>query len=505
MSERSYKHRLSWFERAAGVWKRYREVKQGLFGIVLVLVFVGMALLAPVLFPQYPEGFANRIGPDFAAPQWMSWTSPLDMTNTIEAPTMNFIPDPFFETDDAWTIDNSSLATSWQWGPPSQRIDQDEPSPGRSLELYFTDNNVSETYRGDQITAMTYFDWNFTSPALAYIYWTIEIEITGNLTSQSINPHYMLVNDNLVGGPNPPNPVWYTYPVYRPFPEDWQMFRGFIVSPVMIRAFQPGETIGWRIIMNVTERDASRVGEIRWSISDVQLTPYGNFWGMLGTTDEGLDVMAQLFWGAQVSLFIGFIATFLGVSVGLLLGLASGYFGGHIDEVIMRVVDFFIIMPGLPIMMILAALMGASLGIVVFVLALFAWPAPARVIRSQVLVEKEKAYVEAAKAAGAGDVYLIFKHVFPNVLTLVFVQLATGVSGAILSEAGLAFLGLTPPHIVSWGLMLQAAYLQGAMGQIPPAWWFFMPPGMCIAFLSMGFVFVGYAVDKALNPRLRRL
>ena len=188
MSERSYKHRLSWFERAAGVWKRYREVKQGIFGIGLVVVFISMAVLAPALFPQYPEGFENRIGPDFAAPQWMSWTNPLDMTNYIEAPTMNFIPDPFFETDDSWLIDNSSSATWWDWGPPSQTIYQDEPSPGRSLELHFTDNNVSETYRGEQITASTSFLWNFSTPGLCYAYWTVEFEVTGNLTANSIFP-----------------------------------------------------------------------------------------------------------------------------------------------------------------------------------------------------------------------------------------------------------------------------------------------------------------------------
>lgn len=503
MSQKAYKHRLSFFERAKGVWQRYREVKQGIFGIAVVVIFIGMALLAPTLFPKYPEGFQNRIGPDFAAPQWMSWTTPDDLTNTIRAPTMNFIKDPFFETDDTWIIDNSSLISSWEWGPPSQRLDQDEPSPGRSLVFNFIDNDTNETYRGEQISATSDFAWNFTIPALAYVYWTVLIEFTGNLTQGSFLPYFELLNPNL----DDPllSSVYYNFEVDRPYPTIWTIYRGFIVGPTLTRAFLPGETIGWKIALNITERDPSRVGEIKFHVDDVQLTPYGNFWGILGTSDEGLDVIAQLFWGAQVSLFIGFVATFLGVAVGLLLGLASGYFGGSVDEVIMRVVDFFLIMPGLPIMMILAALLGSSLGIVVFVLALFAWPGPARIIRSQVLVEKEKAYVEAAKAAGAGDIYLIFRHVFPNVLTLVFVSLATGVSGAILSESGLAFLGLTPPHIVSWGRMLQAAYLNGAMGQIPPAWWFFIPPGLCIAALSMGFVFIGYAVDKALNPRLRRL
>ena len=126
-----------------------------------------------------------------------------------------------------------------------------------------------------------------------------------------------------------------------------------------------------------------------------------------------------------------------------------------------------------------------------------------RVIRSAVIGIRANAYVEAAKAAGAGDVYVIFKHVFPNVLTLVFVQLATGVSGAILAESGLSFLGLTPQNLVSWGHMLQASYATGAL--INGAWWFVIPPGVFIVLLSMGFVFIGYAVDIAMNPRHRKL
>ena len=137
------------------------------------------------------------------------------------------------------------------------------------------------------------------------------------------------------------------------------------------------------------------------------------------------------------------------------------------------------------------------------IIAIFAWPGTSRLIRSQVLVEREKAYVEAARAAGAGDIYLIFRHIFPNVLTLAFIQLATGVSGAILSESALSFLGLTPFGLVSWGRMLQSSYSTGALNN--GAWWFVIPPGVMIVALSMGFIFIGYAVDKAMNPRQRRL
>jgi peptide/nickel transport system permease protein len=298
-------------------------------------------------------------------------------------------------------------------------------------------------------------------------------------------------------------------PVYRrielqpAYPVNWTRYERTVNALIVIYGFTQGTDVKFEVGVEYKDTNPSRVGSASFWFDDVELIVLSRYWGLLGTSDSGQDVMAQLFWGAQVSLYVGIVATFFGVAVGLLLGLGAGYFGGGIDELTMRVTDFFIIMPALPIMMILSALLRPTLGVTVFVIAIFAWPGPARIIRSQVLVEKEKAYIEAARASGAGDIYLVFRHILPNVLTLVFVQIATGVSGAILSEAGLAFLGLTPQNLVSWGRMLQAASQTAAM--TTGAWWFVIPPGVCIALLSMGFVFIGYAVDKALNPRLRKL
>jgi peptide/nickel transport system permease protein len=491
------------FERARGVWARYREVKQGLFGLLVVIWFFLMAMLAPVLFPLYP-GILVRVGPDFAAPQWMSWTSPGDLGNYVASPPgQNFITDPFFDYDNTWVINDSSPMSSWYFDDTDWTASA--TGSNRSLVLQLTDTSNNETFYGEKIYAETTVTWEYVPSALAYLYYTLKVDVTGNLTDNAVLIYYQLRNDNLWDSVVAPNQ--YTFTIYPTYPRNWQTLRSILTSQVMNRAFQQGQEVTIRISMEFRTQliHANQVGTVTLWSDDIQLWGYSHFWGPLGTSDVGQDVLAQLFWGAQVSLFIGIVATFIGVAVGLLLGLAAGYFGGAVDEAAMRVTDFFIIMPTLPIMMILSAILNPSLGITVFVIALFAWPGPARVIRSQVLVEKEKAYVEAAKAAGAGDVYLVFRHVFPNVLTIVFVQLATGVSGAILSEAGLSFLGLTPQNLVSWGRMLQAAYNQAALTQIPPAWWFFIPPGMCIALLSMGFIFIGYAVDKALNPRLRKL
>jgi peptide/nickel transport system permease protein len=491
------------FERAKGVWNRYREVKQGLFGLLIVIWFFVMAILAPTLFPIYP-GVLVRSGPDFAAPQWMSWTSPSDLGNNIpNPPGQNFVPDPFFDFDNTWTINDTSPQASYYYDTTD--FVGSTTGRNRSLVLQLTDDSNNETYRGHAVHADLTFQWEHIPPALSFFFSQSQVARTGNISEGAVRIYFQIRNDVLLDSFIAQ--TQYTFIVYPRYPETWRLYTNILTSQVMNRAFQPGEEVTIRVFMEFIAPDGIKdeVGTISVWADDIQLTGFSHFWGPLGTTDVGQDVMAQLFWGAQVSLYIGIVATFIGVAVGLILGLAAGYFGGAVDEATMRVTDFFIIMPTLPIMMILSAILNPSLGITVFVIALFAWPGPARVIRSQVLVEKEKAYVEAAKAAGAGDVYLVFRHVFPNVLTIVFVQLATGVSGAILAEAGLSFLGLTPQNLVSWGRMLQAAYNQAALTQIPPAWWFFVPPGLCIALLSMGFIFIGYAVDKALNPRLRRL
>jgi peptide/nickel transport system permease protein len=152
-------------------------------------------------------------------------------------------------------------------------------------------------------------------------------------------------------------------------------------------------------------------------------------------------------------------------------------------------------------MIVLAAILSPGWYNIVLVIALIGWTGTARLVRSQVLAERQRAYVEAARAIGASDLYIIFRHVLPNVTPLLFAQITLGVAGSILSEAGLAFLGLTHPHDVSWGRMLMQASQSGAYAE--GAWWYVLFPGICIVFLALSFTLVGYAVDEILNPRLR--
>jgi peptide/nickel transport system permease protein len=242
-------------------------------------------------------------------------------------------------------------------------------------------------------------------------------------------------------------------------------------------------------------------GSVTVQVKKASMLCYGGYYGILGTTDKGADAWSQLVFGSRMSLTIGVVATALSTLVGVVVGLVAGYAGGKTDEILMRTVDFLLVIPGLPLMMVLAAFLGRSALNIIFVLSILGWTGTARLIRSQVMAEKNKAYVESARAIGASDTYIIFRHVLPNVTPILFATITLGVVGAILSEAGLAFLGLTDPTIPSWGIMLSDAQQNGAFSV--GAYWVVFFPGLCITLFSLAFTFIGHTLDQVLNPRLR--
>jgi peptide/nickel transport system permease protein len=242
-------------------------------------------------------------------------------------------------------------------------------------------------------------------------------------------------------------------------------------------------------------------GTVTFTFTNVKMVAFGEYFGILGTTNWGADAWAQLIYGSRISLIIGILATGISTAVGVIVGMVAGYFGGKVDEVLMRVVDFLLVIPGLPLMMVLAAFLGASISNIIIVIAILGWTGTSRLIRSQVLAEKNKAYVESARAIGASDTYIMFRHILPNVTPILFANITLGVVGAILSEAGLSFLGLTDPEDPSWGRMLADARTGGAF--TTGAWWVVLFPGLMITLLSLSFTFVGHTLDQVLNPRLR--
>jgi peptide/nickel transport system permease protein len=220
-----------------------------------------------------------------------------------------------------------------------------------------------------------------------------------------------------------------------------------------------------------------------------------------GTDESGRSVLALTLWGSRVSLLVGFLATVISVLIGSVVGIVAGHFGRWTDSVLMRITDWFLVIPFLPLAIVLATVLGPSLANIAFVIGITSWPGTARIVRAQALAVTARPYIERARALGAGDWHLITRHILPNVVPLIFANTVLIVAVAILSEATLSFLGLGDPLRVSWGSMLDNAFSHGAASI--GAWWYLLPPGLAILLVVLAFTMCGQALEAVLNPRLR--
>ncbi|MGQ9587839.1 MAG: ABC transporter permease [Thermoplasmata archaeon] len=221
-----------------------------------------------------------------------------------------------------------------------------------------------------------------------------------------------------------------------------------------------------------------------------------------GTDYYGRDMWTLTVVGSRASLIVGFIASLISIVIGTGVGLGAGYFGKVADESLMRLTDFFLVLPWFPLMIVFMMLFGQSFTNVIVVIGIVSWPSTARIVRAQVLSVKERVFVERAKAIGAGSGRIIWRHILPNVFPLIFANTILLIANSIFSESFLDFFGLGDPKVVSWGTMLEASYEYHAFEAM--AWWVILPPGISIIILIMAFYLVGDALDEVLNPKLRR-
>ena len=221
----------------------------------------------------------------------------------------------------------------------------------------------------------------------------------------------------------------------------------------------------------------------------------------LGTDNFGRSVMTQFIYGARISLLVGLAATVLAMVIGSVVGIVAGFLGGIVGSVLMRVTEWFLVIPFLPLAIVLAAILGPSIENIILVIGITSWPSTARLIRAQVLTLRERDYVDRSRALGASNWHLMTRHILPNVSPLILANTTLTVPVVILSEATLSFLGLGDPANASWGKMLDNAFEAGAITQ--EAWWYFVPPGLGILLVALSFTLIGTALEEILDPRLR--
>jgi peptide/nickel transport system permease protein len=219
-----------------------------------------------------------------------------------------------------------------------------------------------------------------------------------------------------------------------------------------------------------------------------------------GTNEFGQDVFSLVLAGARVSLVAGFAVVAIGAAVGILVGGVAGFVGGWVEEVLMRIVDLILTLPGLILAMAIAAALGAGLFNTILAIALSWWPGYARLVRGEVIAKKEELFVQAAEALGASRTAILWRHVLPNVMSPVLIKLSLDMGFAILSVASLSFLGIgVKPPTPEWGSLLATA-----RNNLPDFWWTALFPGLCIFFAVFGFNLLGDGLRDVLDPKARR-
>ncbi|MFC9690996.1 ABC transporter permease [Kribbella sp. NPDC056951] len=220
----------------------------------------------------------------------------------------------------------------------------------------------------------------------------------------------------------------------------------------------------------------------------------------LGTDESGRSVLLMIWWGSRTSLLIGFLAALLSMVIGTVLGIAAGHFRGWLGAIVLRVTDWFLVLPSLVTALVLAAILGGSTATIIIAIGVTSWPSTARLIRAQTLAVEARPYIERSLALGAGHWHITTRHVLPNVAPLLLASTTLEVASAIVTESTLAFLGVSA-NKTSWGTMLRGSYDWGAA--TAGAWWYILIPGLCIVAVVMAFTLCGRALETVLNPRLR--
>lgn len=463
-----------------GFWEEFSNNKIGLVGLVTIVVYVFLALCAPLLTPHDPKtewGLANG----YAMPEWMTiFPQYRDLPRTME-------PSVYWVVRQGSELVNVTAGMGWvaeYRGNQSATIEiQSKFSYNNSAPEKFTIHFVWDTRTSGAAEYLA--ELYVVSPLGAeYIIWN-------TYQTQSVMPLFTSTNKSAM-----PLLVRSTT-LYPSILTRLGLQSHDIASEKMF--VEKGKN--YALMFKIKFKTASE-GTVRISVTEPKFKIYGLAYGLLGTDNLGGDVWSALIWGTRISLSVGLTAAILATSIGIFVGIVTGYSGGIVDEIIMRIVDVLLCLPVLPLLLGFAMMWGPNVFYLVVLIAVFGWQGLSRLIRSQVLSLKEMPFVECARAAGAGKYYIMLRHLLPNVLPVALASMVLSVPAAVLTEAALSFIGFGDPNAPTWGRMLNQAFQYGGFRQL--SWHWILPPGIALTTLTLAFVFVGHAVDEIVNPRLRR-
>lgn len=530
--------------RIRGFWIDFSHNKVGLVGAAIVFSYIVATILVPVLsFGIEPE--TTDLADDLVPPEWITFFNPslnslprseyyllnpsLDYTSIPEFLNSSSNEGKFYvnQTPDSVTLRFDGVEFSDE-NPICIAIDFGSfnypyvPPRGGGFSIRFGlsadpkySYNITNPVTGENTTvsvvrAQYNAEVNFTNPLNTYSIWDAEWSIN-KLTYFSLgyNQSGLLEPIDLPPASDRLVKVKQSFDAALSTDIYWAYRMGFTDAHGSVDSDGLSNTLfgsqgNYSLKMYVFVAPISgKPVYFTFSVKPLSIKIKGLLWGLMGTDHLGRDVWSRVVHGIKISLAIGLAAAVTSTLMGIIVGVASGYLGGIVDEALMRLVDILLCLPVLPLLMMLVYMYGRNVWYIVILIAIFGWQGLSRVIRSQVLSLREAAFVECAIASGASKAYIMFRHLVPNVLPIVLADFVLSVPGAIMTEASLSFIGFGDPTTPTWGREFNIMWTEGgAFSQF--AWWWIFPPGIAITLLCAAFIFLGHAVDEIVNPRLRR-
>jgi len=506
--------------------KLYVKSKIGVIGLIVIVFFVVLAVFSPILAPVPPLN--HKVGAKYDIPVWATLLPEYRNVPVDQTPITTI---GFSSQQDVAPWDLSGPNYTWSVSPG---VTPASPTVAGSLHVNASltaNSTANDPYLPGGVVLFSMsqsFKFSGASPPAFDL--TTYIEPTQMENISRIYVNFIIFtprgNYSLSSGPTFSATLGSTVEVLSANVSQWHPIHitSWLLStsglPSYTSAGNPSELIfnetgTYRLeiqVMGVRAGHAT-TGMVSFYVASMQLHLDGGAYGILGTDNLGNDVWSQLVWGSQISMMVGIAAGLGSVGIGAIAGIAAGYIGGLFSDMLGRITDFFLVLPFLPLLIVVTSIIAANPAListvyvwVILVFIILTWPFIAILIRAQTKTVKERQFVEASRAVGGGTGHILRRHILPNVMGLVYSQVALNVSGFILLDAALDFLGVAAHGrpIISWGIMLANA-LPDATGDPVHSyvWWWFLPPGVSIAVLSLAFVLVGFALDSIFNPRLR--